>query len=399
VDHSLRKVNAGLDIPQDHRRRRVLDHLHGLFAAPAMPSDLLPGLLAAFDACGGGIAAPLVGTPRPQLRCPATATAPLPWELRPDLLAPLLRRPPAAARLSQGTLHYLLAPLGSGRLLWLEAAADRPWTAGDEPTALLAGQVLEPLLPVTAAPTASAGLDQARLHQRLLDAGTISGRIAHAFDNILTGILGFAELTLSQTESSSPNRVLLEEVLRASQQGVQLTQQLHFFSRCAVPTVGPAPLAYVIEEEEARVRAGLPAGVQLNVDVPGDLPAVAIDAQLLRQVLGHLLDNAREALERGGTITLSARRLEVTPALAADLLGEPTVGPAVAVTVVNTGGEISPDVRRRLFQEPFYSTKPRHRGLGLAIVYRIVQAHHGGVRLLSVPGATTATLVLPVAPA
>lgn len=375
----------------------MLDHLHGLLAA-APPSDWLPGLVAAFDATGGGVAAPLQGgAPRPSHRC-GPAAAQLPWEVRSDILAPLLRQPPAATRLSQGAVDYLLAPIGGTRLLWLEAPGERPWTAADEPTALLAGRVLESLVPESPEPTVVAGLDQARLHQRLLDAGTISGRIAHAFDNILTGILGFAELTHSQTESSSPNRVLLEEVLRASQQGVQLTQQLHFFSRCAVPTTGPAPFAYVLEEEEARFRAGLPAGVQFVVDVPADLPAVAIDAQLLRNVLSHLLDNAREALERTGKITLSARRVDLTPAQTADLLGQPAAGSAVEVSVANTGAEIPPEVRRKLFQEPFYSTKPRHRGLGLAIVYRIVQAHRGGFRLVSTPSETVATLVLPAAP-
>src|SRR5262249_15253061 len=140
------------------------------------------------------------------------------------------------------------------------------------------------------------GLDQARLRERLLDAGTISGRIAHAFDNILTGILGFAELTLSQTGANSPHHPFLEEVLKAAQQGVLLTQQLHFFSRCAVPTVGPATLAYAAAEEEARFRPLLPPGVEFRVDVPADLPSIAMDAQLLRQVIGHLLDNAREAM-------------------------------------------------------------------------------------------------------
>src|SRR5262249_50935280 len=151
-----------------------------------------------------------------------------------------------------------------------------------------------------------AELDGARLQQRLQDAGTISGRIAHAFDNILTGIQGFAELSLTQMERSSPNLPYLEEVVRAAQQGVQLTQQLHFFSRCAVPTAGPATLAYVVGEEESRLRGVLGPAVKLRVDVDADLPALVIDAELLRQVVAHLLENAREAISGPGEITLAA---------------------------------------------------------------------------------------------
>jgi signal transduction histidine kinase len=243
-----------------------------------------------------------------------------------------------------------------------------------------------------------AGLDPVRLQQRLQDAGTISGRIAHAFDNVLTGIMGFAELTLSQTDARSPNRPFLEEVVKAAQQGVQLTQQLHFFGRCAVPTRGPAILSYVLGEEEARLRSSLAPGVSLQIDVPADLPAVAIDAELFRQVIAHLLDNAHEAVGSKGNMTLTARRTEADRSLAADTLGSLSPGPCVEVTVANNGPEISPDIRRRILQEPFFSTKPRHRGLGLAIVYRILHAHHGGFRMSSTPAQTAVHLYLPLPP-
>jgi signal transduction histidine kinase len=241
------------------------------------------------------------------------------------------------------------------------------------------------------------GLDPARLEQRLQDAGAISGRIAHAFDNVLTGIMGFAELTLSQTDARSPNHSFLEEVVKAAQQGVQLTQQLHFFGRCAVPTKGPAILSYVINEEEARLRGLLEPGVTLQIDVAADLPAAAIDAELLRQVLGHLLDNSREALGGKGMIALSARRGEADRKVVAETLGSLSPGPCVELTVANTGPEIPADIRRRILQEPFFSTKPRHRGLGLAIVYRILHAHHGGFRMSSTPEQTVAQVYLPLA--
>jgi len=230
------------------------------------------------------------------------------------------------------------------------------------------------------------------------DAGVISGRVAHAFDNVLTGILGFAELTLTQTEPRSSVRGFIEEVLRAAQNGVELTQQLHLFSRCAIPTAGPTTLAYAIEEEEARQRGLLEPTTSFTVRIDPDLPAVAIDAGLLRQVLGQLLDNAREALTGPGTITLTARRAVLGANGVGGLLGHPLPGPCVEVTVADSGPGLSADTRRRLLHEPFFTTKPRHRGLGLPVVYRILEAHRGCFRIESEPGqGTTVRLFLPLA--
>ena len=230
------------------------------------------------------------------------------------------------------------------------------------------------------------------------DAGVISGRVAHAFDNVLTGILGFAELTLTQTEPRSSVRGFIEEVLRAAQNGVELTQQLHLFSRCAIPTAGPTTLAYAIEEEDARQRGLLESTVSFTVRIDPDLPPVAIDGGLLRQVLGQLLDNAREALTGPGTITLTARRAVLGPNAVAGLWGQPQPGPCVEVAVTDSGPGLSADTRRRLLHEPFFTTKPRHRGLGLPVVYRILEAHRGCFRIESEPGqGTTVRLFLPLA--
>jgi signal transduction histidine kinase len=370
------------------------------------PPKLLEELGRELAADGGGVAAPLDGLPQLQYRWPAGDTGQrYPWDEQPQLLTALRVNPTAAVQCRASGKSYLTAmipPVGPGskaQLLWLERGNDRAWNPAEESGLVLAARVLAPFFQTE--PTGNRvfpGLDQVRLQERLQDAGTISARVAHAFDNLLTGILGFAELTLSQTEASSPNRSFLDEVVRAAQQGVQLTQQLHFFSRCAVPTVGPATLAYVIGEEEARLRGAIPTGTRLTVDVPADLPSVAMDAELLRQIIGHLADNAREAMT-SGTLSITARRATLEPPAMADLLGQPVPGPCVEVIVTDSGPEISADVRRRLFQEPFFSTKPRHRGLGLAIVYRVLQAHRGCFRLVTGPKGTSVHLFLPLAPA
>jgi CheY-like chemotaxis protein len=119
----------------------------------------------------------------------------------------------------------------------------------------------------------------------------------------------------------------------------------------------------------------------LHLAVPDDLPPVAVDPEPLRQLLGHLLANAREAIAEAGVVTLSARRTDLEELDCLDLLGNPMAGPHVELVVTDTGCGISPEARARLFLEPFFTTKPRHRGLGLAAVFGLLQSHRGGLRL------------------
>jgi signal transduction histidine kinase len=96
-------------------------------------------------------------------------------------------------------------------------------------------------------------------------------------------------------------------------------------------------------------------------------------------------------------VTLRARPCRLTAEQAPEWLGQPTAGPGVEIAVDNTGPPIAAAQRGRLFHEPFQTTKPRHRGLGLAIVYRILQAHRGGVQWTSGPDGTTVAAVVPAA--
>jgi signal transduction histidine kinase len=237
------------------------------------------------------------------------------------------------------------------------------------------------------------------LHDRLHDSAVIAGRLAHSFDNILTGILGFAELTLSQLPPGSAQYRYLSEVLQAAQQGTQLTQQLHTLSRCGTVRPGAASLPQVIGEEEPRWRSLLGANAFLHVTLPADLPPLAIDAETLRQVLTNVVDNARESLSSGGTVTLSARRVDLTPADAQELFGNAAPGPHIEVTVADTGSGLTADMRRRLLAEPFVTTKARHQGLGLAVVYRILHAYRGGFQIgPAADKGTVVRLVVPVVP-
>src|SRR6185437_14915586 len=130
-------------------------------------------------------------------------------------------------------------------------------------------------------------------------------RLAHDFGNVLTGILGFSELALSQQiPSGSSLHSYLAEVHRGAQGGAQLTQQLRLFSRRQAGNPRPSSLPIVLAEEETRLRS-LGNAVHLRIHLPPDLPPVALDADNLQQVLSALLGNAYEAIVGPGAVSVS----------------------------------------------------------------------------------------------
>jgi CheY-like chemotaxis protein len=135
----------------------------------------------------------------------------------------------------------------------------------------------------------------------------------------------------------------------------------------------PVDLDAVLRGMSTLVRRLLPASIEIAIESPGDLPAVRADAGQLEQVVLNLCLNARDAMPDGGRLTM------VTGVSHADQ--------RVTLRVTDTGVGMSADVRERIF-EPFFTTKPQGQGtgLGLAMVYGIVQQHGGGVRVESEPG-------------
>jgi signal transduction histidine kinase len=192
----------------------------------------------------------------------------------------------------------------------------------------------------------------------------------------------------------------ITEISKVGQRGIQFTQELHQMSRSGQSKPQPGSVAASLAKEETRLRPHMPAGAQVVTNLPPGLPAVAIDPGPLGVVVGHLLENAVEATPANGRIVVTARPVELTAAEARGYLGQVGIGPHIEVTVQDSGPGIKPEVRAKLFAEPFYTTKVRHRGLGLAIVYRTLCAHRGGIRLDAAPAPQTGTVarvVLPLA--
>jgi len=279
------------------------------------------------------------------------------------------------------------------------------WTARAEP---LCDEEVHALIAVAAAvirhpafvDKIGPGADTVRINQRLHDASLVAGKIAHDFDNIFTGVVGFAEMVQSMLEAGSLPHQYIGEITSAGNRGIAFTQQLHQLARSGAARPMPTALSGVLTREEIRLKKAATAQVRLQFAAANDLPAVSMDPAALQQLIGIVLDNAVEASPAGGAVRVSAALNELSPEEAVEYFGAVAAGPYVVVRIADEGPGVKDEHRRKLFVEPFFTTKVRHRGLGLAVAYRILAAHRGGIRYEAGPGrGSTFHLVLPLASA
>ena len=241
--------------------------------------------------------------------------------------------------------------------------------------------------------------DRGRIAQRLGDAALVAGKIAHDFDNIFTGVVGFAEIALSLLEPGSLPHQYVQEINSAGTRGIQFTQQLHGLSRSGMSRPMPATVSTVLSREETRLRKST-TSCRFQFIIPNDLPAVAIDGGALQIIVGNLLDNAVEASRPGSLVRVTASLVELSDAESREFLGAASSGPFVEICVGDEGPGITDEHRKKMFVEPFFTTKVRHRGLGLPVVYRVLHAHRGGIRFETAPGrGSVFQMVLPLAAA
>jgi signal transduction histidine kinase/CheY-like chemotaxis protein len=387
-----------------------MDFAHRLLAAPPAGQPDLSGLLgelaAAFSAPTAGLATLPEGTvlgihPAPAI--PSLGETAFPLQELPDLLDRLHTRTALTVPLSTGGSRLLTAlttPEGGSRILWVEDAGRAEWAEGEAAALWLTGQTLARRLTAEEnLPRWAVQLDRGVRQERLEAAARLVGRLAHDFGNVLTGILGFSELALSQSVTpDTPLHTYLTEVYRAAQNGGQYINRLRLFARRQTSGSQSCDPRAVLAEEETRLRPNLADNVRLRLELAENLPGAAVEAEHLRQVLAVLLDNAREATADTGCITVSARPVQLSAAEAHDLLGAARAGAHLEITVADDGAGLTPEAERQLFVEPFFTSKPRKRGFGLAIAYGLLAANQGGIELVRRgERGTVARLVVPAA--
>jgi two-component system, cell cycle sensor histidine kinase and response regulator CckA len=219
-----------------------------------------------------------------------------------------------------------------------------------------------------------------RQSQKLETIGRMAGGMAHDFNNLLTVIMGYSAALLEKSDASNPDYTGLTEIRKAAGKGAELTHRLLAFSRRQVLRPEVLSLNTVVADAEHMLRRLIGNDIVLTTNLDPSLGFVRLDAGCFHQVLLNLAVNARDAMPRGGSLTISTANVEVdahSPLSAAVALGE-----YVQVTVSDTGTGMSKEVRSHLF-EPFFTTKEHGKGtgLGLSTVYGIVQQSGGRIEV------------------
>ena len=230
-----------------------------------------------------------------------------------------------------------------------------------------------------------------RLRQSLkLEAiGLLAGGVAHDFNNLLTVIGGSTELVLSGLEPDSPNRGLLEDVSAAADRGAALTRQLLAFSRQQFVKPELFDLTAVVRDSCKMLVRLIGEDVRLITEFAEEVAPIEADPRQLEQVLMNLIVNARDAMPRGGRLTISTSAEDVGEVHPRRPASCPP-GCYVRLSVADTGEGMPPEVLDRIF-EPFFTTKPTGKGtgLGLATVHGIVGQARGFVAVKSEVGSGT----------
>lgn len=238
--------------------------------------------------------------------------------------------------------------------------------------------------------------EQLLLSQKMEAVGQLAGGVAHDFNNILLCILGFADLALDDLPADSPLAADLGEIRRAAQRAATLTRQLLAFSRRAVLQPVDLDLNQLIADLLRMLRRLIGENIQLTFRPAADLATVHADPGQVEQMLLNICVNARDAMPRGGKITIETGPTVVGEQVRAT---HPWVhlGPHAAIRISDTGPGIAPEVLPHIF-EPFFTTKEvgKGTGLGLATVYGIAKQHGGFVEVHSELGhGATFTIHLP----
>ena len=228
--------------------------------------------------------------------------------------------------------------------------------------------------------------EQYQQAQKMEAIGRLAGGVAHDFNNLLTAILGYCELLLDDLPADDRSRNDVGEIRKAGISAAALTRQLLSFSRKEIiePTV--LDLNVVVTDMTEMLGRLIGEDVTVVLGLGPGVACVKTDRGQAEQIVMNLAVNARDAMPKGGTLTIETANVDLDERYARTHLSV-TPGPYVALTVTDTGTGMTPEVLARLF-EPFFTTKERGKGtgLGLATVHGIVTRSGGSVTVASEAG-------------
>jgi PAS domain S-box-containing protein len=238
--------------------------------------------------------------------------------------------------------------------------------------------------------------ERIRQQDRMAAIGQLAGGVAHDFNNILMAIIGYNRFVLDELSPGDPRRADLDEVRKATERAAALVRQLLTFSRKQVLQLQVLDLNVVIANMEKMLRRLIGEDVNLNVVPAPSLGKVRADPGQVEQVVMNLCVNARDAMPKGGQLTVETQDVTLDRAY---VRRYPDVEPGeyVLLAVSDTGAGMTEEVKAHLF-EPFFTTKEQGKGtgLGLSTVWGIVKQVDGHIEVDSAPGeGTTFRIYLP----
>ena len=237
---------------------------------------------------------------------------------------------------------------------------------------------------------------QLRQVQKLESIGTLAGGVAHDFNNILAAIMMHLSLLHQNPHLDEETTEALKELEVETKRAANLTRQLLMFSRRSVMQARIVDMNELLQNLLKMLRRLLGENIAITFESQSQLPAVEVDIGMVEQVVMNLAVNARDAMPRGGSLTIATGLMELD-AEAVKLHSERQPGRFVTLTVADTGVGMDEGTLKRIF-EPFFTTKDvgKGTGLGLPTAHGIIKQHHGWIEVRSQPGrGSTFVVFLP----
>jgi PAS domain S-box-containing protein len=222
--------------------------------------------------------------------------------------------------------------------------------------------------------------------QKMEAVGTLAGGVAHDFNNLLSAIMGYASLLQMKMDKDNPLYSYASQILVSSEKAANLTQSLLAFSRKQVINLKPVVINDTVEKLHRLLERLIPEDVEFKIQRNSERLVVMADPGQLDQVVMNLVTNARDAMPRGGKLTITVDRATVGNEFLTTH-GYGKAGEYALIAISDTGIGMDSKVLEKIF-EPFFTTKGvgRGTGLGLAIVYGIIKQHNGYIDVTSRPG-------------
>jgi PAS domain S-box-containing protein len=227
--------------------------------------------------------------------------------------------------------------------------------------------------------------EERRKAEKLESLGVAAGGIAHDFNNLLTGIIGNLSLALITVDPDDDMAERLNTAKKASIRAQDLAQQLLTFAKGGAPIKKTASIGQLIEDTVKFSLSG--SNVQKEMSIPPSLWPVEIDAGQISQVLANLVQNAEQAMPAGGSVRVVCENFQLANEDANLSYLRP--GRFVKITVQDEGIGIPAEYIKKIF-DPYFTTKPKGSGLGLATAYSIIKSHDGMITVDSKAGAGSA---------